>query len=140
MEVSKVGTEFGLDEEAWSMWVEYRKQIRKPLRSASLALAQKRLAALGPQQREAVEYSIANGYQGLFAPKSAQKVIRQINNDASEMLELRVRAEKIGFRMPVSGEDVICYRMMVVRAEDANYLKQRRLGQTSVAQLLGAKA
>lgn len=121
------------------MWVEYRRQIRKPLRAASMALAQKRLAALGPQQREAVEYSIANGYQGLFAPKSAKTVIRKMNNDASEMLELRSRAEKIGFRMPLDGEEVIGYRTLVNRAEEANYWKERRKGQTSVAEMLGAK-
>lgn len=122
------------------MWLEYRKAIKKPLKPASIPLAQKRLAALGPQQMEAVEYSIANGYQGLFAPKSAKTVIRKINNDASEMLELRVRAEKIGFRIPRDGEDVISYRMFLTRAEDAHFWAQKRnKTPTSIADLIGAK-
>lgn len=130
---------FGLDIAAWDMWVSYRKAIKKPLRQASFALAQKRLAALGPQQMDAVEHSIANGYTGLFAPKSAQKLVRKMNSDASEMLELRVRAEKVGFRIPYDGEDVIAYRMMVARAENDYYWNQRRKGATSTAELLGGK-
>jgi hypothetical protein len=63
----------GLNLAAWNAWVEYRRAIRKPLRSASVLAAQKRLVALGDAaaQAEAVERSIANGYQGLFAAPTA---------------------------------------------------------------------
>ncbi len=132
-----MSTEFGLDEAAWKMWVEYRKQIRKPLRQASIPLAQKRLAALGPQQMEAVEYSIGNGYQGLFAPKSAKAVIQKMNGYAAEMRELMARAEKIGFRAPREGEDHVVYGMLVRRAEHEDYAKRAKTaGPKSLAAML----
>ena len=59
----------GLDMEAWGRWVEYRKQIRKPIKPASILAAQRKLAGLGADQARAVEESIANGWQGFFPPK-----------------------------------------------------------------------
>ena len=130
----------GLDEDAWSMWIEYRKQIRKPLKAASMPLAKKRLAALGTQQREAVEHSIANGYQGLFAPKSAKGVIQKIANDSHRWDEMKARAEKIGFRAPRDGEDLIGYGTLVQRAEHEDQLRRLglRKGPQPIAKLLGA--
>lgn len=116
---------FGLDEEAWGMWFAYRKAIKKPLKAASIPLAQKRLAALGPQQKEAVEYSIANGYQGLFAPKSAKKVVQQMTNDQKKLNELAARAQKVGFRQPVEGEDAALYKMLLERFEDMKWKRER---------------
>ncbi|MGC8519824.1 MAG: hypothetical protein ACP5P4_15095 [Steroidobacteraceae bacterium] len=66
----------GLDPEAWERWLEYRKQIRKPLKPASIPAAQKSLAAFGSDQAAVVEQSIANGWQGLFAPKAANTTQR----------------------------------------------------------------
>lgn len=117
---------FGLDLEAWKMWVEYRKQIRKPLRVASIQLAQKRLAALGPQQLEAVEYSIANGYQGLFAPKSAKAQVQKMNTDQRKLNELAQRAAKTGFRQPREGEDLIGYRTLLERHENSQWQRNRQ--------------
>lgn len=59
-----------LNVEAWHRWVQYRKQIRKPIQPPSTAAAQRKLAAFGPDQSAVVEQSIANGYQGLFDLKS----------------------------------------------------------------------
>lgn len=59
-----------LNVEAWHRWVEYRKQIRKPIQPASTLAAQRKLAAFGPDQSAVVEQSIADGYQGLFALKA----------------------------------------------------------------------
>lgn len=56
----------GLDVTAWTRWVEYRTQIRKPLKPASIPAAQHALAAYGSDQAAVVEQSIANGWQGLF--------------------------------------------------------------------------
>ncbi len=67
----------GLDPEAWERWVDYRKQIRKPLKPASIPAAQKSLAAFGSDQATVVEQSIANGWQGIFAPKSAPTTPRK---------------------------------------------------------------
>lgn len=58
-----------LNVEAWHRWVEYRKQIRKPIQPPSTGAAQRKLAAFGPDQSAVVEQSIADGYQGLFALK-----------------------------------------------------------------------
>lgn len=120
-----MSTEFGLDEAAWQMWIDYRKDIKKPLRAASIPLAQKRLAALGPQQREAVEYSIANGYQGLFAPKSAKAVVKKMGDEQKKLLELVGRALNCGFREPREGEDAALYRMLLERFEHQKWARER---------------
>ena len=120
-----MGTEFGLDEDAWKMWLDYRKQIKKPLRAASIPLAQKRLAALGPQQREAVEYSIANGYIGCFAPKSAKKVVVQMSNDQKKLEVLAARAAQVGFRAPRDNEDSVTFGMLLRRYEDQQWVNER---------------
>lgn len=58
---------------AWHRWVEYRKQIRRPIKPASIAAAQRKLAGFGPDQVAVVEQSIAQGWQGLFPLKDQQK-------------------------------------------------------------------
>lgn len=60
----------GLDQDAWDRWTHYRKQIRKPLKEASLHAAQKKLASHGEEQAAVVEQSIANGWTGLFPLKT----------------------------------------------------------------------
>lgn len=59
----------GLDQNAWTRWLEYRKQIRRPLKPVSIPAAQQELAAFGCDQAAVVQQSIANGYQGLFPLK-----------------------------------------------------------------------
>lgn len=63
----------GLDSDAWSRWLEYRSEIRKPLKRASILAAQRKLAAFGSEQGAVVEQSIAEGYQGLFPLKNLPK-------------------------------------------------------------------
>jgi hypothetical protein len=60
----------GLDTQAWERWFSYRKQIRRPLKPASIPAAQRALAAFGVDQAAVVEQSIANGWQGLFPLKN----------------------------------------------------------------------
>ncbi len=60
----------GLNVSAWEQWIEYRKKLRKPLKQISISAAQQELAAFGDDQLAVVTHSIANGYQGLFAPKN----------------------------------------------------------------------
>lgn len=55
-----------LDAAAWEIWLDYRKQIKKPLFPVSWPLAQRKLARFGAQQMATVEQSIENGWQGLF--------------------------------------------------------------------------
>ncbi len=61
----------GLDMDAWNRWVGYRREIRKPLRPASIPAAQKALTAFGSDQGAVVEQSIASGWTGLFPLKNA---------------------------------------------------------------------
>ena len=60
----------GLNISAWECWLEYRKQIKKPIRPVSFVAAQKDMAKFGSLQAEVVEQSIANGWQGLFPLKN----------------------------------------------------------------------
>lgn len=53
--------------------MDYRKQIRRPIKPVSVPAAQLKLAAYGEDQAEVVEQSIANGWQGLFEPRKAAK-------------------------------------------------------------------
>lgn len=61
-----------LDQVAWSRWEAYRKETKKPLKLASIAAAKRELAKFGTEQASVIEHSIANGYQGLFAPKKGK--------------------------------------------------------------------
>jgi hypothetical protein len=99
----------GLDATVWAQWIAYRTEIKKPIRPASLALAAKRLAAMGPGQRAAVEYSIASGYQGLFAPKPNGKHPPAAPNHSAEWAEAKHLAASIGFRAPWPQESVGAY-------------------------------
>lgn len=63
----------GLDAGAWRRWIEYRRELRKPLKPASILAAQRQLAAFGSEQQAVVEQSIANGYQGLFPLRQTPK-------------------------------------------------------------------
>lgn len=61
----------GLSLKAWSLWVEHRKAIKKPLKPHSLPLAAKQLAALGSNQLHEVERAVAGGWQGLHPASAA---------------------------------------------------------------------
>ena len=60
----------GLDLDAWQDWVAYRAKRKPAIKPASMQKAAESLAALGTAQRATVDNSIANGYQGLFAPNT----------------------------------------------------------------------
>jgi hypothetical protein len=119
----------GLDAKAWGEWIGYRSEIKKPIRPASLSLAAKRLAAMGPGQRAAVEYSIASGYQGLFAPKPNGKHQPAAAPDHSaEWAEAKALGASVGFRAPWPQESVGAYRTSIK-------LEMNRLPALSVAAL-----
>lgn len=80
----------GLDVAAWQRWAQYRAQIKKPLRQASIEAAQKALAKHGERQSTVVEQSIANGWQGLFDIKHSGGSSGQPNGQLA--LEARNRA------------------------------------------------
>jgi hypothetical protein len=115
-----VDTSFELNRKAWEVWIQYRKDIRKPLKQASLALAQKKLASFGDSQMQVVENSIANGWTGLFPPakeKGAFRMQQSAHREDREFERLRARAAKVGFRQPYEGEDLIGFKTLLERAE-----------------------
>ena len=59
----------GLDLQAWNRWETYRREIRKPIKPASMQAAQRKLAGYGADQATVVEHTIAQGYTGLWEPK-----------------------------------------------------------------------
>lgn len=61
----------GLDMQAWKRWETYRRSINKPIKSASMLAAQRKLAGFGADQSAVVENSIAEGYTGLFPAKQS---------------------------------------------------------------------
>lgn len=82
----------GLDEQAWEAWIDYRKKIRKPLKQASIPAAQKKLAALGSEQMESVQNSIANGWQGIFPPnnRGSNGAYQRTDNTAPGRVKRRI--------------------------------------------------
>jgi hypothetical protein len=58
----------GLDFEAFTDWVDYRKATGKPIKPAMYPWLISRMVKMGNRQKEAVDHSSGNGYQGLFLP------------------------------------------------------------------------
>jgi len=67
----------GIDLSAWDAWFAYRKAAGKAIKPASVAAAQRKLAGFGDRQASVVEHSVANGYQGLYAPDAAKPAPRK---------------------------------------------------------------
>jgi len=65
----------GLDLEVWNQWFTYRADTKKPIKPPSIPAAMRELAKFGEMQAEVVQHSIANSYQGLFAPKPNGKAV-----------------------------------------------------------------
>ena len=66
----------GLDQQAWDLWMQYRREIKKALKPVSIPSAQRAMAALGAGQMAAVEHTKANGWTGLRAPESVKTKAR----------------------------------------------------------------
>ena len=60
-------------EETWNSWIEYRKEIKKPLKAKSIEYQIKQLTEFyqkGYNPNEIIEKSICNGWRGLFEPNT----------------------------------------------------------------------
>jgi len=58
---------------AWQSWIDYRKQMKKPILQATMEAQWKSFALWGEQKSIiAIELSIAQGWQGLFEPARSQ--------------------------------------------------------------------
>jgi hypothetical protein len=55
----------------WQEWLKHRSETRHPLKPTAQRAQLKKLAAMGLERAiAAIEHSIANGYQGIFEPKT----------------------------------------------------------------------
>lgn len=55
--------------EAWARWTQHRRETRKPVTPTSARQQFKKLAEIGEARAiQAIDHSIANGYQGIFEP------------------------------------------------------------------------
>ena len=61
-----------VDKDSWSEWVQHRHEIRKPLTPLSAKKCLALLSDYRDRQKEIINNSIVNGWQGLWAPKSAK--------------------------------------------------------------------
>lgn len=65
---------------AWEQWREHRRQIKKPLTALAESKALQELATKGLDRAlAAINHSIANGWQGIFEPKSSPE--RGVNTE-----------------------------------------------------------
>ena len=63
-------TDINLNQSALDEWIDYRKAIKKPLKAPTINKLAKKLAAWDyDYQQEVVDYSIEQGWQGLYEPK-----------------------------------------------------------------------
>ena len=55
--------------DAWMSWIDYRKEIKKPIKESTMKAQWKEFVKWGEQKSIiAIELSIKNGWQGLFEP------------------------------------------------------------------------
>ena len=58
-------------EEEWNNWKLHRKEMKKPMTERSEREMMRQMEEIGPERAAAaIRHSIANGWQGLFEPKS----------------------------------------------------------------------
>jgi hypothetical protein len=140
----------GLNAEAWSRWVEYRKSIKKPYRTEfAIESAQKKLAGFGEYQMQVVERSMQEEWRGLF-PLPKQMVAELEKRRANSELEqrqfeaMKIRADKVRFRAPRCGESSRDYRIDLESAErrfeDAQYRARAATSPKSLRELLMVKS
>lgn len=118
-----------LDRSAWESWVSYRAAVGKPIKRPSVGAAMRKLASFGALQSQVVSDSIANGYQGLFPPKTPNGAGAAPNRDAAAWSEARALAQSIGFRDPFPQESAAGYLTQAKQAAEHLPSKsvQRRL-------------
>lgn len=74
-----------LDMAAWDDWKQHRKEIKKPMTPLAEQMAIKKLKdmANGITQRQIIDNSISNGYQGLYAPNKQNGKPERTGNPAA---------------------------------------------------------
>jgi hypothetical protein len=73
---------------SWAEWAEHRRQIRKKLTKSTAEKQLARLARWGePRAVAAIEYSIEQGYEGIYEKKGASTNGRAATNPNAEMIQ-----------------------------------------------------
>lgn len=69
-------------------WLEYRKQIKKPIKAEKTLLSlAKRIEKEGAaRSKEVINYSIENGYQGLFWDRTTDQKVISINSKTMQKI------------------------------------------------------
>lgn len=86
--------------EALQEWIDYRKEIRKPLKQRTIGKLLKDYETDPETFRQKVEFSITSGYQGLFAPKGGggggrgKPTIGSLDWEFEQMMKQRMQAEE----------------------------------------------
>ena len=62
-----------VDVSSWNDFIQHRKEIKKPLTALAVKKSLQLLSTYPTRQREIVDVSIRNSWQGLFAPKGSAK-------------------------------------------------------------------
>ena len=83
-----------INEIALNDWIDYRKEIKKPLKSMSIDRIIKKLSQHSQETQEAmVEQSIENGWQGLFDVKKQAQPDRCDKTNEMDFLELHTSTD-----------------------------------------------
>ncbi|WP_345985287.1 hypothetical protein WCX49_11835 [Sulfurimonas sp. HSL-1656] len=82
-----------LDKNAWSEWLQYRKELRKKMTPSTVKQQLSLLENFKDRQGEIINTSIRNGWQGLFEPKTPPGKSSTGFDDLDQM----VAANKISF-------------------------------------------
>ena len=88
---------------AWGRWLQYRRDIKKPLKEASYEAAQKAMLKFGVNQEAVVEQSIANGSQGLFELKNAPAQVDAANRVKHRMFQQDTTSGNLDIRDRLRG-------------------------------------
>jgi hypothetical protein len=81
----------GLDREAWDRFFAYRREIRRPIKPASIPASQRLLAGFGADQAAIVEQTVGNGWQGLFPLKNGPAPLRERRKTRYEQMQETLR-------------------------------------------------
>lgn len=58
-------------QKSWAAWIDYRKELKKPLKPTTIKAQWKNFVKWGEKKSiESIEQSILNGWQGLFEPRT----------------------------------------------------------------------
>lgn len=101
----------GIDPAAWEEFEQHRKEIRKPLKNMGRTKNANILLKMTiPQQIEAINNTIANGWAGIFPPKNNPKKANNNHTDINKAF-----LEAFGKPPPAGKSEDECWRIYAKR-------------------------